>query len=334
MNQEHKITSETEVAENNSTLLSELAIDTLKGLSANPKYLLSKYFYDDRGSAIFKEIMSMPEYYLTDCEMEILDTYKASIGEIFLKGGKAFNLIELGSGDGIKTKILLSYLISNNAHFDFIPIDISQIANDQLKDNLQTEFPQLSVQAKTGDYFQILNEIALKNGRRNIILFLGSNIGNLSSSEIKQFLTQLSSLSRKGDMIMIGFDLLKSPEIIMKAYNDSHGLTRKFNLNLLKRLNSELNAEFAIENFEQHTEYNPFSGEVKSFLVSKIDQTIHIENLKKEFHFGQWETVFIELSQKFRLADIEEMADTHGFKIEKNYLDSRKYFVDSLWEKI
>ncbi|MBW6537038.1 MAG: L-histidine N(alpha)-methyltransferase [Mariniphaga sp.] len=314
-------------------LLSHLATDTLKGLSSNPKYLLSKYFYDDEGSRIFQDIMNMPEYYLTDCEHEIFASQKEEITQAISTGNKLFNLVELGSGDGLKTKILLKYLVEKATNFQYTPVDISAKANLELVESLKKELPTLQVEAKTGDYFRKLKSL---NGHASIqktILFLGSNIGNFSDEETTEFLGQLAAYSNTGDKILIGFDLKKSPRVIMDAYNDPHGHTRRFNLNHLVRLNRELDADFDIQKFEQQTTYNPQSGEVKSFLISKTEQTVQIRTLEKSFHFEKWEAIFMERSRKYDFQTIERLASNHGFKVVQNFSDQRNYFVDSLWEK-
>jgi len=315
------------------TLISDIAADTLRGLSANPKYLLSKYFYDDAGSAIFRDIMQMPEYYPTGCEFEIFSTYKKQITDALCEGVSGFDLIELGSGDGMKTKVLLQYLVEKSVGVHYIPIDISHKANNDLVINLKMELPLLTVRPKTGDYFQEVKKLNGYSGLRKVILFLGSNIGNFTHEEINLFLAQLSELCHKSDKVLIGFDLKKSPEVIMKAYNDPTGHTRRFNLNHLYRLNKELTANFDADNFEQHTEYNPETGEVKSYLVSKSEQTVYIAELDQKFSFRKWEAIFMERSRKFDLEIIQSLADYHGFKIERQFTDHRNFFVDSLWVK-
>ncbi len=314
-------------------LLSELAADTLRGLSANQKFLLSKYFYDDNGSRIFQDIMQMPEYYLTNCEHEIFTTWNEQIIDAFIKDNLAFELIELGSGDGMKTKILLNSMVNRAVRFQYIPVDISRIANKQLVESLAVEIPELNVNAKTGDFFRVMKQLNGYSGIHKVILFLGSNIGNFSDEQLDLFLSQLSEFAHKGDKVMIGFDLKKSPEIIMNAYDDPHGHSRDFTLNHLRRLNRELGADFDLNNFEQHTEYNPETGAVKSFLVSKNDHTVHIETLDESFNFKQWEPIFMELSRKFDLETIETLASKHGFRVEENFMDNRNYFTDSLWIK-
>ncbi|WP_372772821.1 L-histidine N(alpha)-methyltransferase [Mangrovibacterium sp.] len=311
----------------------ELATDTLRGLTADPKYLLSKYFYDDAGSAIFQDIMQMPEYYLTDCEFEIFTTYRKQISESFHEGVQAFDLIELGSGDGLKTKILLQFLVNNAVDFRYIPIDISHKANVDLLNSLKSELPVLNVSPKTGDYFQEVEKLNGYSGLRKVFLFLGSNIGNFSDDEIDRFFSQLSTLCHKGDKLLVGFDLKKSPEVIMKAYSDPHGHTRRFNLNHLIRINRELNANFNPENFEHQAVYDPQTGAAKSFLVSTVVQSVYIADLNERIHFDKWEPIFMELSRKFDQSTIERIAAEHGFGVESQFTDKRDYFVNSLWVK-
>ncbi len=314
-------------------LITGIESDTLKGLTSSPKYLLSRYFYDERGSSIFQEIMKMPEYYLTDCEFEIFTSSKGQMKDAFIRGVAGFDLIELGSGDGFKTKILLHYLKEQSVQFKYIPIDICQKANTDLEYELRLEIPEIPVEPKTGDYFQIMEGLNQKSTKRKIILFLGANIGNFSDKEIEIFLRQLSEFTHSGDKVLIGFDLKKSPELIMRAYNDPHGHTRDFNLNHLIRLNRELGANFNPDNFEHHTHYNPLSGAVKSFLVSKTEQEVFLPGIEQTIQFKKWEPILMELSRKYDLETIKSLALNYGFEVENNFTDSRNYFVDTLWVK-
>lgn len=311
-------------------ILADIAKDTLNGLSSNPKYLLPKYFYNDLGSKIFQDIMRMPEYYLTDCELEIFEIYKKDISDS-IGNNYDFDIIEFGSGDGIKTKVLLNQLLTDNRNFRYKPIDISRKANEDLVKVFKTEMPMLKIEAQTGDYFEVIQELNETSHNQKVILFLGSNIGNFSNKESQIFLAQLKKYTNKNDKVLIGFDMKKSPSLLMKAYSDPYGYTRDFNLNHLKRLNDELGANFKLDNFEHHTEYNPITGEIKSYLVSRIEQTVFIAALEKSIHFKQWESIFMELSRKFEVESIENLALKNGFEIVNHYTDTRNYFVDSLW---
>lgn len=314
-------------------LISELATDALKGLSSKPKYLQSKYFYDDTGSTIFQDIMHMDEYYLTDCEFEIFSRQKDDLLKAFSNNGNHFNLVELGSGDGLKTKILLSHFFDKGANFHYSPVDISQKANEILAETLKSEIPSLQVTPKTGDYFQELQKINSNYETPKVIFFLGSNIGNFSLEETHEFLSHLSNYTNQGDKVLIGFDLKKSPDVILKAYNDPHGHTRRFTFNHLHRLNRELGADFDPQNFVHHCTYNPESGTLKSFLVATKKHKVRIEALEQVFNFEKWESIFMELSRKFDFDFIEQLAAKHGFQTLKNFTDKRDYFVDSLWVK-
>jgi L-histidine Nalpha-methyltransferase len=310
---------------------SGFATDTFKGLSSRRKYLLPKYFYDEAGTLIFQKIMNMPDYYLTACEYEIFTTYKEYMSNIFREGSERFDLIELGSGDGIKTRILLEELVGRGAHLRFVPVDISPTATEQLTGSLRKSLPELQVEPLTGDYFHLTGRI--NGSSRKVILFLGSNIGNFPDEELDLFLKQLSGITSPGDKAVIGFDLKKSPATIMNAYDDRRGLTAKFNLNHLTRINRELQADFDLDMFEHYTEYNPVSGALKSYLISKIEQRVFVEALAQSFLFRKWEPVFMELSRKFELEAIESLADNYGFEVERHLTDRLDYFTDSIWTK-
>lgn len=307
------------------------AADTDQGLSSYPKYLHPKYLYDDEGSSLFQEITKMPEYYPTECEKEILKVNRHNIAEYFSNGKNQFSLIEFGSGDGVKTRIIIQALLEKNADFRFIPVDISHKANNEFCYRLKSEFPSLIVEQENTDYLKLISRIDQFQGNRKVILFMGSNVGNLDDHEIKTFFKNLSLFCMKGDMVMIGFDLKKSPGVIMKAYDDPYGLTGKFILNHLSRINRGLDADFDLERFEYHSIYNPVNGKVKSFLISVIEQTVFTGALCKSFHFRQWEPIFMELSQKFDLKDIDDLASANGFRVEHHFTDKRNWFVDSLW---
>jgi len=315
------------------TKLTPFAQDTLKGLTANEKYLLPKYFYDDKGSRIFQDIMQMPEYYLTDCEFEIFTRHQSEMKDLFGNGNAYFELVELGSGDGLKTRILLNHFIEHQVDFKYVAVDISRQANENLYKKLKAELPELNTEFKTGDYFQMMNELNQDSDNNKVFLFLGSNIGNFMEDERHRFLSQLSDFIQQNDKLLIGFDLKKSRNIIIKAYDDSHGYTRAFNLNHLLRINKELDANFNIESFRHVAHYNEDSGETKSFLISTKEQSVYIGALEKKIHFLKDEPIYMELSQKFDLEGIHQLARSYGFAIEKNFTDRRNYFVDSLWIK-
>lgn len=311
--------------------LSQFAEDVLTGLSATPKYLSSKYFYDDEGSRLFQEIMKLPEYYLTGCEQEIFETQGDAIHREFANGNNEFDIIELGAGDGTKTAFLVDHFLKAGAKISYSPIDISQEALDFLTQKFGAEFPSLKMLPRNGDYFNILRLLKDGGGRRKILLFLGSNVGNFSRDQSVEFFRALRAVMNDNDLLFIGFDLQKDPHVIASAYDDAAGVTAKFNLNLLTRINRELGADFDIDRFCHYANYRPIEGSARSYLVSRARQSVHIAALGRDFEFEQWEAVFMEVSQKYSLEMINDLARESGFAIKHNFFDSKRYYCDSLW---
>lgn len=310
------------------------ADDVLAGLSSTPKSLSSKYFYDDEGSRLFMEIMKLPEYYLTRAELEIFTDQTPDIFEAFRQGVGEFDLIELGAGDGTKTAVLIDHFLTQGLDFTYLPIDISQEALDVLSAKFRREFPDLVITPKTGDYFQILESLKNGSGRRKILMFLGSNIGNFNREQSLDFFKQLRGVMNETDLLFTGFDLQKDPRVIIRAYDDPQGVTAAFNLNLLRRINRELGANFDVDKFSHYVVYRPVECAARSFMISREKQTVYIEALDRGFDFEQWEAVFMEISQKYSLSMIENLATESGFRIEKNFFDSQIFYTDSLWKPV
>jgi dimethylhistidine N-methyltransferase len=307
------------------------AKDVLNGLTAENKHLSSKYFYDDNGSRIFQEIMNMPEYYLTDAEFEILSMQSKQIIET-LEFSTPFNIVELGAGDGLKTFKLLQYLVDKNINFNYVPIDISQEAIDLLTKRLKERLPSLNIKPKVGDYFEIL-KVNKQSDYPSLLLFLGGNIGNYNEDKAKHLLELFNDNMKTGDKLLIGFDIKKNPITIHNAYYDQHGITKRFNLNLLLRINRELQADFKIDDFDFYCHYNPITGDVKSYLVSLKKQTVELKAINKTIDFDYNELIWTELSKKYSLNEISNLAEASNFKLTSNFLDCKHYFTDSLWEK-
>ena len=307
------------------------AQEVLKGLSQYPKKLPSKYFYDEIGDKLFQDIMAMPEYYLTRSELEILEQNKKNIINDVNPNESGFDLLELGAGDGMKTKVLLHELLNSKVNFTYKPLDISQNALTLLKDDLQSEMKNLPVEVIHGDYFDSLKKLKESNQRQKLILFLGSNIGNLTVEEATGFLSHLSENLNSGDCMLIGFDLKKDPRIILSAYNDAAGITKAFNKNLLNRINKELGANFNLDTFSHHPTYNPETGTTKSYLVSTKQQDVYIQKLDETVSFFPWESIHTEISQKFDHKTIEKMAADTNLGIKEVYADSWRYFANYLF---
>lgn len=309
----------------------QFADDVKAGLSAPLKSIPYIYFYDERGSWLFQQIMQLPEYYLTACEVCILDTYKEQMLKHFSAKNKNFNLIDLGAGDASKTKCLLEYYVEQKTNFKYTPVDLSTSILSALSESLDAAYPNLKHKAINADYWDAMEQLR-EQKERKIVLFLGANIGNFTYDESVNFLTTLKSYLSPGDMVLIGFDLKKRPEIIHKAYLDSKGITAAFNLNLLHRINQELGGNFKPNYFRFYPYYNPQTGELRSHLVSQKEQTVQIEALNMEVHFDQWESIHTEISKKHTIKEIEELAASTGFSIKEHFIDSKAYFVDTLLE--
>jgi len=309
------------------------AEDVNAGLGADQKYIPSRYFYDAEGDRLFQEIMKLPEYYLTDCEYEIFSTRGVDILKAFSEGALSFDLLEFGAGDGFKTRILLKRLLDWGADFRYVPIDISGDVLKELKLRLSDELPALEVAPRNAEYFKALEEVQSESERPKLVLFIGSSIGNFSEDRIHRFLSELFRKSKSGDQILLGCDLKKDPHTVIRAYNDPAGITKAFNLNVLRRINRELGGDFVLESFEHYPYYDPESGLAKSYLVSKMQQTVELKQLGKTFHFDKGECIHTEISRKFAISDIEKYFAAAGFDVVEHFYDCKHYFVDTLAKK-
>lgn len=314
-------------------MINQFKEDVNKGLSSSPKFLSSRYFYDKIGDKLFVDIMNMPEYYLTDAEHEIFTEKSAEIIKALeLNSSEYFELIELGAGDGTKTKELLKELVLGGFKFDYMPIDISQNALDNLEQSLNDEIPEVSVSCKQGDYFRVLDSIKHSNHPK-VVLFLGSNMGNLLDKEANEFLYRLGASLNTDDKLLLGVDLIKSEDIVLPAYDDENGITAKFNLNLLHRINKELQANFDLNAFEHQPEYTEEEGIAKSFLVSTTQQKVEIKAIGKTFQFEEGEKIHTEISRKYNSAILEKILLKTDFEITGKLTDSRNYFADFILRK-
>lgn len=307
----------------------QFQIDVIQGLSNTPKKLHSKYFYDLKGDQLFQQIMEMPTYYLTKCELEIFSNKTADLASAINFQESPFDLIELGAGDAMKSSYLLNYLVNEQVEFTYRPIDISGHILSELQDNLASKMPTLEIDCMQGEYFTMLAEATKVSQRRKVVLFLGGNIGNMELADAYHFCNELRSHLRPGDMVLIGFDLKKNPHQILAAYNDNTGITAAFNLNLLSRINSELGANLQLDQFSHYQNYDPVSGACRSYLVSLIDQQVDI--CGKQFTFKANELIYMEVSQKFSREQIDELASESGFQNQQEISDSKNWFIDSVW---
>ncbi len=309
-----------------TTFKSKFEEDVYRGLTDFPKHISSQYFYDSIGDRLFQDIMEMPEYYLTNAEFDILNNHKEVICNRFSKAGAEFDLIELGAGDGKKTKVLLEQLSRAGLAFNYVPIDISQNALDKLEASIKSELPAVNIKPLQGTYFEILDQINSLEHPNKVILFLGSNIGNLLHEQAIIFLRNIQELMEEDDLLFVGFDQKKNPQTIMDAYNDAAGITEAFNKNILTRINRELNAHFDLEKFLHWEVYDPESGTAKSYLIAKKAHTVAIDSMNLEVSFKQWESIHMEISQKYDDEVVAWLAEQAGLKIDAEYSDFKNYY--------
>ncbi len=317
----------------NDVQFADVAEAVEEGFSQTPKRLPSWLFYDETGDKIFQAIMQMPEYYLTNCEYSIFKNYKEALRQKFFKDGSPFNLVELGAGDGLKTEILLTHFNAEELEFKYSPIDVSETVLLQLQDRLKQSIPELSIEPINSRYMEAIESLA-DDDLRKVYLFLGANIGNFSVGGATQFLSSIAEKMNDDDLLLTGFDLKKDPRVILAAYDDPHGITSDFNLNLLTRLNRELGADFKLDQFSHNPFYDPSTGTTKSYLVSLADQDVYLEACDKVVQFDQWEVIHTEVSQKYDIKMIEKMASDAGFSIVDIFYDDRRYFCDVLFSPL
>lgn len=302
--------------------------DVLMGLSSTPKTISAKYFYDDAGSELFQKISQHQDYYLTKTEFSILEQFGASLADTIDE--TEIDILELGAGDGHKSKLIIDSFLAQGTKVNFYPIDISEKAMGLLGANLAVS-AQLKIHGIVADYFHGLNFLKKISSNKKLVLFLGSNIGNFNRAQTQEFLKKLWLSLNADDHVLIGYDLKKDTDILNKAYNDADGLTTAFNLNLLKRMNTELGANFAPDKFKHYGFYNPSLGAMESYIISLHDQEIYSAALEKTFHFEKFEALHLESSFKFSESEINTLAGDTGFEIEAHFTDRQHYFIDALW---
>lgn len=306
--------------------------DIYQGLKSNPKALPSKYFYDEKGDVLFQRIMASADYYLTNADNEIFSEQTESLAKALQPDNAPFDVLELGAGDATKSTFLLREWQKSGLDFTYYPIDISSTMISYLETEIPKRIPNLKVHGLAGEYLEQVREAHRISKRKKVILFLGSSIGNFELHEAHDFLRKLYDEIEPADVVLVGFDLKKNPHQILKAYNDSEGITRDFNLNLLQRINSELGADFDVSKFEHFPIYNPLTGACRSFLISQVAQTVTFSDAT-EIHFDAFEAIDMELSQKFSIENIDRIATRIGFKKQPYFYDSNHYYCNAIWKK-
>ena len=308
------------------------AEDVRQGLTASPKVLQPKYFYDELGSLLFGAICALPEYYLTRAEAEILH---ARAGEIAASLNGPVRMVELGSGDARKTRLLIDALLARQGRLDYLPIDISKSALEQGSEELLSTYPNLRVTAMVADYGEGLRAIRQdppRNGigRGTLVLFLGSTIGNMGPEERAGLLREVRGTLEPGDALLLGTDLKKPASVLIPAYDDPLGVTAAFNLNVLARINRELGGGFDLRQFRHLARWNEERGRIEMHLESRSAQTVPIQALDLEVRFEEGETIHTESSHKFTEEQVEALAAETGFTVARVWKDSGRRFASNL----
>ncbi|MEJ7616963.1 MAG: L-histidine N(alpha)-methyltransferase [Pyrinomonadaceae bacterium] len=316
-----------------TSMSGSFAADVRAGLTAQPKQLFPKYFYDEVGSRLFDVICLLPEYYLTRAESEILTTHADDIVSKVCAAGETIVLVEMGSGSAQKTRLLIEALLRQQGELLYTPVDISASALEGSARLLLNHYSALQVIAYAGDYERALASMrASKSAHgRKLVLFLGSNIGNFDDDEARRFLRSLRSTLDAGDALLVGADLKKDAATLEAAYDDELGVTAAFNLNVLMRINRELGANFDLRQFAHVAVYNEIAGRVEIYIESKAIQSVQIEKLNVEIHFALGERIHTENSYKYDVRQLATLAGSAGFALGDAWFDRAERFSSNLF---
>jgi len=296
-----------------------------EGLSKIPKEISSRYFYDAQGDALYQKIMQLEEYYLPRCEMQIIENQSDQMAQDISIGHCCLQIVELGAGDGTKTKHLLKRFKPHFRSLDYVAMDISDNVLAINEEEIRGEIQQLGYTGVAGDYFETYKSLPATSAGR-LVLFLGANIGNYTIPDVIDFFSFVQSKLKTDDYFLVAFDLVKDPKEILAAYDDTQGITKEFNLNLLARMNRELGANFDISNFDHFPFYDPLTGMASSQIVSLKRQTIEFSD-SFSVNFDRYEAVHTEISKKFFWSDIEKIAKVSKMEIAQTYFNDNKGYT-------
>lgn len=306
-----------------SLAASPIAQDVRAGLSATPKWLPAYLFYDAAGSQLFVEITRLPEYYPTRTEQAILD---ANAEEIIHAAGPGVTLVELGAGTASKTRTLIAATLRRQLSAGYYPIDVSTAALREAKQHLTNDFPGLRVTPILGDYAHGLEQVRQIRGRK-LVLFIGSSIGNYEPRHAEELLRAVRAALTAGDALLLGTDMVKEPAVLRAAYNDAQGVTARFNLNLLRRINRELGGTFDPAAFRHEAVWNARNRRIEMYLVSTRAQRVWIKQPGEWFSFRQGERIHTENSYKFKKLEVRRMLERSGFRPARHWTDERQWYT-------
>ena len=307
---------------------SSFADEIKSSLSQDEKFISPKFFYDIKGSELFEKICLLPEYYPTRTEVSILKQLQSDLSNYI---DDSFRLVELGSGTSTKTRLILD-VFKKFQRIEYFPIDISEILAES-SEVLQSEYENLHITGIIDTYEGGLEFLKNYDTKKNLIIFLGSSYGNFAPDDGVQFLKKINSTMKPGDLFLIGLDLVKDSSILESAYNDSAGVTATFNLNVLSRINDELDADFDLDTFTHYSVYNEKSQRIEMYLKSLVNQSIVISKSGTTISLRKDELIHTEYSHKFKLSQINSLFEDAGFVVNHTWCDEKKHFSLTLLSK-
>ena len=293
------------------------------------KFINPKFFYDKKGSKLFESICLLPEYYPTRTEISILKKLKHDLPSYL---DENINLVELGSGTSVKTRLILDIFTKLQPKTEYFPIDISEILTES-SEQLLKDYDTLHITGIIDTYEGGLEFLKSYDDKKNLILFLGSSFGNFTPDDGKLFLEKIFSTMKSGDLFLIGLDLVKNKNILESAYDDSQGVTAKFNLNVLSRINDELDADFDINNFSHYSIYNENAQRIEMNLKSLVSQSVIIGKSNLSLNLDKGELIHTEYSHKYHISQIKKLLNDVGFEFKNMWLDDEKHFSLTLVSK-
>ncbi len=299
------------------------AEDVRRGLAATPKELPPKYFYDEVGSQLFEQICALPEYYLTRTERAILAQYAAEIAAVM---DAAPVLVELGSGSSSKTRLLIEAFLKRHGVLHYVPVDLSPSILEESVRSLAEDYPALRITAHVAEYFTALRALTEEEWSPKLIIFLGSNIGNFGPGEAEEFLATVRNTMTESDRMLVGIDLIKEREVLQAAYDDRQGITARFNLNVLARINRELGGHFDLNKFRHLALFNEEHSRMEIYLESRVAHSVRIDAIDLVADFAGGERIHTEDSHKFSAEQINALASNAGLSVERAWYDDRHWF--------
>ncbi|GKS67944.1 histidine N-alpha-methyltransferase [Nitrosarchaeum sp.] len=314
---------------NSAKIEKSFADEVSFSLTQNSKFISPKFFYDKKGSELFEKICDLSEYYPTRTEINILQNLKENFAKYV---DHSFRLVELGSGSSVKTRLILDILNKFHEKIEYFPIDISEILTESSY-LLQKDYENLHITGIIDTYEGGLEFIKNYDNKKNLIIFLGSSFGNFVPEDGKKFLKKINSTMKSDDLFLIGLDLVKNKETLENAYNDSKGITSQFNLNVLSRINDELDADFNLNNFSHYARYNEDEQRIEMYLKSLVEQFVVIQKANLSITLKKDELIHTEHSHKYKLPQIKELMTQTGFNIKHIWLDEKNYFALTLVSK-